>query len=98
MFFFLHDKVDVMKNDDIRSIASSFYSEDEIKSVKQTLYRFKICEAEFVDHRGDDATKNSNTDVLHKLITVPHLQVKFCVTNSWRLPLVSIAICKWQLC
>ena len=34
VLFFLHDKVDVMKNADILSIAISFYSEEESDSAK----------------------------------------------------------------
>ena len=56
VLFFLHDKVDVMKNADILSIAISFYDEEEIRSAKQTLYRIMGCEAEFVDRRGSDAS------------------------------------------
>ena len=35
--FSLHDKVDVMNNDDILIIAISFYNEKEVKTTKQTL-------------------------------------------------------------
>ena len=34
VLFFLHDKVDVMKNYDILSIPSSSYNEDEMKTSK----------------------------------------------------------------
>ena len=71
-----------MNNADILSIATSFYSDEEIKSAKQTLYRVMGCEADLVDRRGSDAGKNNITDMLHKLATAEHLQVKFCVTNS----------------
>ena len=90
VLFFLHDKVDVMKNADILSIAISFYGEEEIRSAKQTLYRIMGCGAEFVDRRGGDASKNNVSDMLRKLTTSAPLPVKFCVTNSRRLPPVSL--------
>ena len=43
-------------------------------------------EADLVDRRGSDASKNNITDMLSKLATRELLQVKFCVTNSRRLP------------
>ena len=78
VMFFLHDKVDVMKNSDIPSIAVSFCGEEEIKS------------ADLVDRRGSDASKNNITDMLPKFATAAHLPSKFCVTNSRRLPPVSL--------
>ena len=73
---FLLGKVDVVKNDDVVSIASSFYTEDEKKTAKQTFYWAMNCEAEFVDRRGGDAAKISITYMLRKLITAPPLTGK----------------------
>ena len=35
--FFLYDKVDVMNHDDIGSLASIFYTKEEIRDANQTL-------------------------------------------------------------
>ena len=48
------------------------------------------CEADLVDRRGSDDSRNKITDMLRKLATAAPLPVKFCVTNSRRLPPVSL--------
>ena len=40
VLFFLYDKGDVMKHDDLIGICSSFYNEEEICETKRILYRF----------------------------------------------------------
>ena len=75
-----------MNNADILSIAISFYGEDEINSAKQTLCRVMGFEPDLVDRRGSDSSKNNITEMLRMLVTAEPLQVKFCVTNSRRLP------------
>ena len=47
-------------------------------------------EANLVDRRGSDASKNNIRDMSRKLTTVEPLQVNFCVTKSRRLPPVSL--------
>ena len=90
LLFFLNDKVDVMNHDDLVRICSSFYSEEEIKESKQTLFRLLNSEGDLVDIRTD-ARKKNVSDLIRLLYTSQELiTVKFCVTNTRRLPPVSL--------
>ena len=48
------------------------------------------CEADLVDRRCSDDRKNNNTDMLRKLATAATLPVTFYITNSRRIPPVSL--------
>ena len=89
MLFFLNDQVDVMSHDDLISLCTSFYTEDEVKEAKTTLYRQLQCESNLTVRRSD-ARKKNISDMLHLLSSTEILPVKFCVTNTRRLPPVTI--------
>ena len=90
VLYFLHDKVGVLKNDDMLTITSYSYNEDEIKAVKNTLDRVTDCEADCVDCKDGDTSKKNITDISRKPYNAPRLQVNCCVTNNRGLPLVYV--------
>ena len=75
--------MDVMSHDDIVNFVSSFYTDEEIKETKQTLYSVMNCEGDSVERQSDAREKNLS-DVLRKLRTTPRVEVKFCIANTRR--------------
>ena len=86
VFFFLHNEIDVMNNDDMLCIASSLYYDGEVMGAKQNLYRVMYCQIDFVERRGGCASKENITHKPSKLTTAPPSQVKIWITNSRRVP------------
>ena len=90
LLFFLNDKVEVMNHDDLVRLCSSFYDEVEIKDAKRMLFNFLECEGDLVERRNDARKKNISDMVRLLSTSQQNLRVKFLVTNTRRLPPVSL--------
>ena len=79
-----------MNHDDLVSLCSSFYDEVEIKDVKRMLFNLLECDGDLVERRNDARKKNISDMVRLLSTSQQNLRVKFCVTNTRRLPPVSL--------
>ena len=89
VLFFLYDKVDVINQEDLICICASFYSDEEVREAKRILYRLLRRDGDLIERRAD-ARKKNLSDMLSLLTTETITDVKFCVTNTRRLPPVAI--------
>ena len=89
VLFFLHDKIDVVTHDDLISICASFYTEEEVKTAKQILRNLLKCSSDVADRRTD-ARKKNLSDIIRLLNGTSTIPAKFCITNTRRIPPVSI--------
>ena len=89
VLFFLHDKIDVVTHDDLISICASFYTEEEVKTAKQILRNLLKCSSDVADRRTD-ARKKNLSDIIRLLNGTSTIPAEFCITNTRRIPPVSI--------
>ena len=91
LLFFLCDKVDVMKEDDIILICKQFYNEDEIVDAKKLLFDVYNMNDELKTRKGNNKTVNDLHDMTNVFRTkIKPEELNFCVTSSRRLPPVGL--------
>ena len=86
ILFFIYNKVDVMTHDDLISICSEFYTNEEVKVGKETLHSLLNRDGDLMERRGDARKKNVSDMVRLLSNSAQALDVKFCVTDTRRLP------------
>lgn len=91
LIFFVFNKVDCMREEDIITICTDFYDELEISDAKKFIFECNNRNDELINRKGANKTKSDLQDVIRLIRTgQPKDNVKFCVTSCVRLPSVAL--------